>query len=84
MQLDFHKTPPYPLTDPGWLEESLRISFGQRRKQLGGCVASALGVSRKDAAALLNKLGIDPSRRGETLTLEEHCRLAEAIGSRLH
>ncbi|MBU1699840.1 MAG: ribosomal RNA small subunit methyltransferase A [Candidatus Eisenbacteria bacterium] len=80
LRLHFHEQPPYPLSDPGWLEQSLRISFGKRRKQLGGCVADALDLSRNEAVELLQKLSIDPARRGETLTLEEHCRLAEAIG----
>jgi 16S rRNA (adenine1518-N6/adenine1519-N6)-dimethyltransferase len=71
---------PFPLEDPAWLEKSLRASFGQRRKQLGGALASAMGWSRPDADRLLGGLGLDPARRGETLTLEEHVRLAARVG----
>jgi 16S rRNA (adenine1518-N6/adenine1519-N6)-dimethyltransferase len=80
VRLDFRPHPPYPLETPRWLEMSLRVCFGQRRKQLGRSLASALDWPRDRVEELLQKLGIDPKRRGETLSLEEHCRLAQRIG----
>ena len=32
-----------------------------------------------DAAALLDQLGIDPTRRAETLSIEEFCAIARAL-----
>ncbi len=62
----------------------VRAAFGQRRKTLLNALLRApapfeLGFTiddREKAEALLAKAGIDPSRRGETLTLEEFARIA--------
>ncbi|MBD3334957.1 MAG: ribosomal RNA small subunit methyltransferase A [Candidatus Eisenbacteria bacterium] len=83
LRLDFRDEPPCSLADPDWLERSLRVVFGRRRRQLAGCVAGALAIPRAEAEALLRELGIDPRRRGESLSLDEHCRLASEIGPRL-
>lgn len=80
VRLGFHPDPPHPLEDPRWLELSLRACFGQRRKQLGRALASALDWPRERVEETLRELGIDPVRRGETLSLEEHCRLARRVG----
>lgn len=58
------------------LEAVLRQSFGQRRKMLR---ASLRGVLEDSTIAAL---GIDPTRRPETLTTEEFCRLANALAKR--
>lgn len=79
VRVDFRSEPPYELADPSWLEASLRRCFGQRRKQLGGVLVASMGWERRRVQALLDELGIAPSRRGETLSLEEHCRLAERL-----
>ncbi len=52
----------------------VRAAFSQRRKQLGNALAS-LGT---DPHALLDRLGIDPRRRPETLSVEEFARIAAA------
>ena len=51
-------------------------AFGQRRKMLRTSLRQ-LGV---DADALLARAAIDPTRRGETLTVEEFGRLAVRLG----
>lgn len=55
--------------------------FQFRRKQLAGTLARLLGVGREEAAARLAALGIDPSRRPETLTLQEWESVAKQFGS---
>jgi len=45
--------------------------FQFRRKQLGGAVGRVAGMSNSEAARLLRELGIDPTRRPQTLTLPE-------------
>jgi len=37
-------------------------------------------TQKEDVVGLLVELGIDPGRRGETLSIEEFARLANAIG----
>ena len=53
-------------------------AFTMRRKTFVNNAVSAFGMSREEAAAWLASCGIDHNRRGETFTLEETFRLAEA------
>jgi 16S rRNA (adenine1518-N6/adenine1519-N6)-dimethyltransferase len=65
---------PNPLPcDLGKLERVTAAAFGQRRKMLRQSVKSLGGE------ALLQKAGIDASRRAETLTVEEFCRIANLL-----
>lgn len=57
------------------VEKIVGAAFGQRRKMLRGALKS-LG---KDTEALLHQAGIDPTRRAETLSLEEFGRLIAAF-----
>jgi 16S rRNA (adenine1518-N6/adenine1519-N6)-dimethyltransferase len=53
----------------------VRTAFAQRRKQLG----NALAPLCPDAAARLTALGIDPTRRPETLAIEEFITVAGTL-----
>jgi 16S rRNA (adenine1518-N6/adenine1519-N6)-dimethyltransferase len=65
----------------------IRAAFGQRRKTLLNALLRApasfqLGLTmddREKAEAILLRAGIDGNRRGETLSLEEFARLADAF-----
>lgn len=59
-----------------------RAGFGLRRKQLVNALAHGLAVSREAASLLLADAGVAPSRRAETLSLEEWDRLASAWAGR--
>jgi 16S rRNA (adenine1518-N6/adenine1519-N6)-dimethyltransferase len=52
-----------------------RAGFSAARKQIANSLAHALGRSKDDVLALLTRAGIDPSRRAETLSIEEWGRL---------
>lgn len=70
-----HLTPriePIPCDLPK-LEKLTQAAFGQRRKMLRASLKPLGGE------ALLNRAGIDPSRRAETLTVEEFCRIANLL-----
>jgi 16S rRNA (adenine1518-N6/adenine1519-N6)-dimethyltransferase len=54
-------------------------AFAQRRKVLRGTLRTLAG-SGAAAEAALTKAGIDPMARGESLTVGEFARIAEAIG----
>ena len=56
------------------LSQVVAQAFNQRRKMLRQSL-KGLGV---EAAALLDAAGIDPTRRAETLSIEEFCALARA------
>ena len=64
---------PIPAAVAG-IERVTRAAFGQRRKMLRQSLKS-LGGDR-----LLHQAAIDPTRRAETLSVEEFCRLAALIG----
>ncbi len=55
------------------LEKVTQAAFGQRRKMLRQSLKPIGGET------LLNKAGIDPARRAETLSVEEFCRLANSL-----
>jgi 16S rRNA (adenine1518-N6/adenine1519-N6)-dimethyltransferase len=60
--------------DPGVMEKVTEAAFGQRRKMLRSSLKSYPG-----AVEALAKLGIDPQRRAETLSVEEFVRLARML-----
>ncbi len=67
---------PLPLLSLGEAElegffRVVRAGFGQKRKQLRNSLAAGLALSPAAAAELLERAGIDPRRRAETLSLEE-------------
>lgn len=64
-----------------------RASFAQRRKTLLNNLTSQLpeGKQKKEEIlAALEEANIEPSRRGETLSLEEFGRLSDALYSHFH
>jgi 16S rRNA (adenine1518-N6/adenine1519-N6)-dimethyltransferase len=60
----------------------IRASFQQRRKQLFSTLENALGLPRDSVERLGRQAGIQLTRRGETLTLDEFARLARAAADR--
>ncbi|HEY8418221.1 MAG TPA: 16S rRNA (adenine(1518)-N(6)/adenine(1519)-N(6))-dimethyltransferase RsmA [Limnochordales bacterium] len=66
--------------DGRFLHAVVRAAFGQRRKTLRNALQGAAGPWDKAAVpAALAAAGIDGSRRGETLSVEEFVRLAAAL-----
>jgi 16S rRNA (adenine1518-N6/adenine1519-N6)-dimethyltransferase len=59
--------------DPGKLSRVTQAAFGQRRKMLRQSLKPLGGES------LLQSVGIEATRRAETLSVEEFCRIARAI-----
>lgn len=59
--------------DLGRLERVTQAAFGQRRKMLRQSLKPLGGE------ALLGRVGIDPARRAETLSVAEFCALARAL-----
>ena len=57
------------------LEKVTEAAFGQRRKML----RQSLKQVAPDAEALLTAAGVDPTRRGETLSIAEFAALARAV-----
>jgi len=53
----------------------VRAGFSASRKQIGNSLTQGLGLPKAEVLSLLEKTGIVPQRRAETLTLEEWARL---------
>ncbi len=51
--------------------EVVKAGFSQKRKQIKNTLSSGLRLKSSQTETLLHKAGIDPTRRAETLTIEE-------------
>lgn len=74
--------PPVEVIDEDFLFEVSRMSFAQRRKTILNNLQSGLlnGKEKKDLIiAALEESGVDPKRRGETLSIVEFGKLADAL-----
>lgn len=71
--------------DEGTYFKVVRAAFNLRRKTVKQALIQSpfLGLPAAQAEMLLREAGIDPRRRGETLSLEEFDRLASAAGQRV-
>ncbi len=58
----------------------VKAAFGQRRKTLSNALKGG-GFPKEQIRDAMEHVGIDPTRRGETLTLEEFGKLADAFAS---
>jgi 16S rRNA (adenine1518-N6/adenine1519-N6)-dimethyltransferase len=75
---------PQPLFPAPILDQLFRLAkagFGQKRKMLRNALAGGLGLTPAQAEALLLSASIAPTRRAETLSLEEWGELAECWSS---
>lgn len=61
----------------------VKAAFGQRRKTLLNSIASMGNLSKDMVKEALEEAGIDPKRRGETLSLDEFANLSNVIGNKL-
>ncbi|UFJ62286.1 16S rRNA (adenine(1518)-N(6)/adenine(1519)-N(6))-dimethyltransferase RsmA [Brevibacillus sedimenti] len=82
IKLTIRKQPPVEVDDEALFFRVVRACFAQRRKTLLNNLMNGLfdKTQKEDVVGLLVELGIDPGRRGETLSIEEFARLANAIG----
>jgi len=57
----------------------LKAAFAQRRKTLQNTLGPFLDSLHLDVGEVFDRAGIDPARRGETLSSEEFLRITTAI-----
>lgn len=82
LRLIRHEAPPVTVIDEDFFFTVTRASFAQRRKTILNNLQAGLqdGKKNKDAIiAALQLAGVEPTRRGETLSIEEFGRLADAL-----
>ena len=72
------ETPAVAVKDEKVFFRVVKAACGQRRKTISNAMKGA-GFDKEQIAAAFEKAGIDAGRRGETFSLEEFGRLADAL-----
>jgi 16S rRNA (adenine1518-N6/adenine1519-N6)-dimethyltransferase len=82
VRIDRYETSPWPSdeTSRQHVFKLIDVAFAQRRKTSRNAFAEWAGSGDESANRLL-AAGIDPARRGETLTIDEFVRLYQRFGS---
>lgn len=79
VRIDTFAQPLVTVADTEHFFRVVKAGFGQKRKQLKNSLAAGLPKSMPEVVEALARVRIDPTRRAETLSLEEWGRLAEVI-----
>ncbi len=80
LKLVRRRVPAVQVVDEVMLFKIIRAAFGQRRKTLLNALTNAcLCSSKEELSTVCAAVGIDPGRRGETLSMEEFGALADAL-----
>ena len=78
MNCKVRQTPAVELIDEKMFFRVVKAAFGQRRKTLNNALKS-IGVDKNIIVDVLDKAGIEATRRGETLTMEEFGAIANIL-----
>ncbi len=78
VRLDVRDVPLVPWNLMGPFFRTVRAAFGSPRKQLRNSLSHGLGIAATDVERWLVSVGVDPTRRPETLSIEEWRSAAEA------
>jgi len=79
IRIVFLPEPKVSVPDEKLFFKVVRSAFGQRRKTMLNSLSSNLDLPKKEIDLILNKKGIDPQRRAETLSLNEFANLSYAM-----
>jgi 16S rRNA (adenine1518-N6/adenine1519-N6)-dimethyltransferase len=73
VRIELRSEPCVPIDDAARFRAVVRAAFGQRRKTLRGALSGVATASQIEAA------GVDPTRRGETLSAGEFAAIANVL-----
>ena len=76
--LEVRDEPPLPAAAQPLFFKIVNAGFRQKRKQVANAISDVLLVPKSDIAAWLDVSGIDPTRRAETLSVEEWVALTQS------
>jgi 16S rRNA (adenine1518-N6/adenine1519-N6)-dimethyltransferase len=80
LELNFENGPHFEPKSEALFYDLVRAAFSRRRKTLKNALAKGgLGLLPKDADTALQRAGIDPSLRAETLSVALFVKLADAV-----
>lgn len=76
------KEKPIKLIDEKLFFACIKAGFGKRRKTLLNALTGLCGLEKESVKQILAEAGIDPSRRAETLDIEEFATIANLTAKR--
>ena len=79
LKLDMLDEPRVKVLDEKMFFRVVKAAFSQRRKTLLNCLSSAFPISKDELSGIMESSGITPSRRGETLDIDEFAKLSDSI-----
>lgn len=81
IRLTRYPKPPVQVEDEKMMFALIRASFNQRRKTLVNGLTNApeLNLTKEKVTEILEKMGLSPTVRGETLTLEQFAQLSNLL-----
>jgi len=79
IHMTWKEKPILDLGDEKWFKKVVRGCFGYRRKTLINALKHSGLSLPEDAEGRIKKIGVNPQRRPETLTIEEFASLADAL-----
>ena len=82
LRLDLRKEAPVSLENEQLFFDVIKAGFSQRRKTLRNTLSGLASLSREELEEAMEAAGIDPGRRGETLSMEEFAALSNQIDER--
>lgn len=80
LKMRFLDEPRVRVNDESLFFRTVKAAFSQRRKTLLNCIASNFPLGKEKLSEIMESVGIDPRRRGETLSLKEFASLSDALG----
>ena len=78
MRLKVSQKPPVDC-DAATFFRTVKAAFSQRRKVIANSLSAGLGMSKADAAALLEQAGVAPNARAEQLSLQDFAAIANRL-----
>lgn len=79
LKMRFLEKPRVDVKSREYFFRTVKAAFSQRRKTLLNCLSSNFGYGKEKLTEIMMSVGIDPKRRGETLSLEEFGILSDAL-----
>lgn len=80
LRLKMLDSPSVSVKDEEFFFKTVRAAFSQRRKTLLNCLSSYFSIPKQELADCLLTINIEPSRRGETLSIEEFAAVSDELG----
>ena len=83
IRIDRHREPLVVPKDDRLFRRLIHAAFAMRRKTLANNLKAAFGLDSQKAAQVLEAAGVDGRVRGEALSLQQLCRVADAVSESL-